>query len=171
MEKMEMVYKSEALKNGWAGIGSHKTWWFDTAEQYSKIYSLDRQGIPIVWDDEVFNVEETRQCTGENTCTIILVDKKKKALVLIHKDLDNVQILGGVNKEVSWEDYNKYGLWAVKKHCTGYELEAVIFNPNIKTLENKFKVVKAIIKKVIETRNLTIGKDHDESASKKDTED
>ena len=166
MEQMEMIYQSEALSNGWAGIGSHKTWWFDTAEQYSKIYTLDRQGIPIVWDDEVFSVEETRQCTKDDTCTIILTDKKKKALVLIHKDLDNVQILGGVEKELFWEDYNRQGLWAVKKYCTGYELEAVIFNPNIKTLE-KFKVVKAIIKKVIETRNIIRGKDH-EPASKKD---
>ena len=169
MENMEMIYQSEALSNGWAGIGSQRIWWFDTAEQYSKIYTLDRQGIPIVWDDETFSVEEIRQCIKDDTCTIILSDNKKKALVLIHKDLDNVQILGGVEKDIFWEDYNRQGLYAIKKHCTGYELEAVIFNPKIKTLE-KFKVVKAIIKQVIETRDLIKGKDH-EPTQKKDTED
>jgi hypothetical protein len=166
MEQMEMIYQSQELSNGWAGIGSHRTWWFDTATQYSKIYTLDRQGIPIVWDDEVFGVDETRQCTGNNTCTIILKDKKKKVLVLIHKDLDHVLIQGAVDKKISWQDYNQFGLWAIKKHLTGFDLEAVIFNPNIKTLE-KFKVVKAIIKKIIETRNIIRGKNH-EPASKKD---
>ena len=169
MEKMEMVYQSEALANGWAGIGSQRTWWFDTATQYSKVYTLDRQGIPIVWDDEVFGLEETTQCTKNDTCTFILKDKKKKVLVLIHKDLDQILIQGSINKKILWEDYNRLGLWAVKKHCTGFDLEAVIFNPKIKTLE-KFKVVKAIIKKVIETRDLIKGKDH-EPASKKDTAD
>jgi len=170
MEKqIEMIYQSEALTNGWAGIGSDKTWWFDTAEQYSKIYTLDRAGIPIVWDDQTFSVEEIQQCTKDDTCTIILSDKKKKILVLIHKDLDHVPMLGAVNKEVSWEDYQKLGLYAVKKHCPTFKLEAIIFNPNIKTLE-KFKVVKAIIKKVIETRNIIRGKDH-EPAQKKDKAD
>jgi hypothetical protein len=169
MEQMEMIYQSQELANGWAGIGSHKTWWFDTAEQYSKIYTLDRQGIPIVWDDEVFGVEETRQSTKDDTCTIILKDKKKKVLILIHKDLDHVLIQGAVDKKVSWEDYNTLGLWAIKKHCTGFELEAVIFNPKIKTLE-KFGIIKSIIKKIIETRDLIKGKDH-EPAQKKDKED
>ena len=168
-QQMETVYQSEALSNGWAGIGSQRTWWFDTTEQYSKIYTLDRQGIPIVWDDEVFDVEETRQCTKNDTCTIILKDKKKKALVLIHKELDHVLIQGGVAKEIEWEDYNKEGLWAVKKHCTGYNLEAVIFNPKIKTLE-KYGIVKTIIKKIINTRDLIRGKDH-ESAKAKDKAD
>ena len=160
MEKqMEMIYQSEALTNGWVGIGSDKSWWFDTSEQYRKVYTLDKQGIPIVWDDQAFTTEEVRECTKDDTCTMILADKKKKVLVLIHKDLDNVLIQGAVNKEVSWEDYTKLGLWAVKKNCPTFKLEAVIFNPNIKTLE-KHKVVKAIIKKVIETRDLTKGKDH-----------
>lgn len=167
-KQIEMIYQSEALTNGWVGIGSDKAWWFDTSEQYRKVYTLDKQGIPIVFDEEAYSVEEVRQCTGDDTCTIILADKKKKILVLIHKDLDNVLIQGAVNKEVSWEDYTKFGLWAVKKHCTAFKLEAVVFNPNIKTLE-KFKVVKAIIKKVIETRDLTKGKDH--AAPKKDKAD
>jgi len=168
MENLEMVYQSEALTNGYAGIDSHRNWWLDTSEQYSKIYSLDKKGIPIVWDDETYSVDEIRQCTKNDTCTIILFDKNKKVLVLVHKDLDNVLIQGAVNQEVSWDDYAKFGLWAVKKNCPTFKLEAVVFNPNIKTLE-KFKVVKAIIKKVIETRDLTKGKDH--AASKKDKED
>jgi len=156
MQQMEMIYQSEALKNGWAGIGSNRTWWFDTTEEYGKPYTLDRQGIPIGWDDAVYPVEETRRCTGDNTCTIILTNKKQKALVLIHKDLDHVLILGNVDKKVTWEDYNRLGLWAVKKHLTEYDLDAIIINPKIKTLE-KFKVLKSVIKKVIATRNLMKG--------------
>jgi hypothetical protein len=166
--QQEIIYQSEALNNGWLGIGSDRTWWFDTSEEYQKRYTLDKKGIPIGWDDGVYPVEETRQCTGDNTCTIILANKQKKALVLVHKDLDHVLILGSINKKVEWEDYNSQGLWAIKKHLTEYSLDAVIINPKIKTLE-KFKVVKAIIKKVIETRNLE-GKDH-EPAQEEDTED
>jgi hypothetical protein len=169
MQKMEKVYQSEALINGWESISSHRAFWFDTTEEFAKSYTLDKKGIPIVWDEETFEVEETRQATVDDTCTIILTNKKKKVLVLIHRDLDNVVIQGGVVKEVDWGNYNSEGLWAIKKHCTGYTMEAVILNPKIKTLE-KFKVVKAIIKKVIETRNLMEGKDH-EPAQKKDTED
>jgi len=168
-QQMEMIYQSESLANGWAGIGSNRTWWFDTSEDYGKLYTLDRQGIPIGWCDGVYQVEETRQCTRDNTCTIILTNKKQKALVLIHRDLEHVLILGGVDKKVEWEDYNRMGLWAVKKHLTEYDLEAVIINPKIKTLE-KFKVVKAIIKKVLETRDLMKGDDH-EPAQKEDTAD
>ena len=169
MNKVERIYQSEALINGWEGIGSHRTWWFETEEEYLKRYTLDRQGIPIVWDDEVFDVEETRECTGDDTCTIILASEKKKALVLINKDLDHVLIQGSVKKEIDWEDYNREGLWAVKKHCTGYALEAVIINPKIKTLE-KFKVVKSIIKKVIEARDFIQGGDH-ESAGEENKKD
>jgi hypothetical protein len=32
MTQMETVYQSEALIKGWAGIGPHRTWWFDTSE-------------------------------------------------------------------------------------------------------------------------------------------
>jgi hypothetical protein len=169
MQKKEIIYQSEALISGWGIIGSHRTWWFDTIGNYDRPYTLDSQGIPIGWCDGVYDVKETRECTEDNTCTIILNHKKQKALILIHRELDHVFILGGVNKQVSWDDYNKLGLWAVKKHLIEYTLEAVIINPKIKTLE-KFKVVKAIIKKVIETRNLMEGKDH-EPAQKKDTED
>lgn len=167
MGKMEMIYNSEALISGWLGIGPNRTWWFDTSQDYGKIYSLDRQGIPIVWDDDAFDVTETKECTGEYTCTIILANKKKKVLVLVHRDLDHVLILGSINKQITWEDYNGRGLWAVKQHLTGYDLEAVIFDPKIKTLE-KLKVVKGIIKKVIATRDIMKGKDN-EPAQTEDT--
>ena len=42
-------------------------------------------------------------------------------------------------------------MWAAKKHCPDYKLEAVIINPKIKTLE-KLGVVKGIIKKVMEAK-------------------
>lgn len=72
-------------------------------EDYTKRYTLDKQGTSIVWDDETFSVEETRQCTGDDTCTIILANKDKKALVLIHRDLDHVLIKGGVEKKIEWQ--------------------------------------------------------------------
>jgi hypothetical protein len=124
-----------------------------------------------VWDDEgaEFTVEETRQCTGEDTCTVILSHNKKRALVMVSGKLEHVKVLGGVQKDVSWEDYTREGLWTVKKHMPDYALQAVIINPNIKTLE-KFKVVKAIIKKVVDARDYIQGGNH-EPDSEENTED
>ena len=79
---------------------------------------------------------------------------------MVNSKLENVKVLGGVQKDVSWEDYSREGLWAVKKHISAFALEAVIINPNIKTLE-KFKVVKAIIKKVVEARDYIQGGNHE----------
>ena len=162
MNKTERIYQSEALSEGWEKIGNDRPYWFDTSVTYQKRYSLDGRGIPIVWDDEdiEFPVEDTRQCTGDDTCTIILAQNKKRALVMVNRQLDAVRVLGGVEKEVTWEDYTKKGLWAVKQHIAGYALEAVIINPKIKTLE-RFKVVKSIIKKVIETRSFIQGGKHE----------
>ena len=162
MNKAERIYQSEALSEGWEKIGNDRPYWFDTSVTYQKRYSLDGRGIPIVWDDEdiEFPVEDTRQCTGDDTCTIILAQNKKRALVMVNRQLDAVRVLGGVEKEVTWEDYTKKGLWAVKQHIAGYALEAVIINPKIKTLE-RFKVVKSIIKKVIETRSFIQGGKHE----------
>lgn len=148
MKAFEKIYRSEALIRGWTAIGPNRTWWFDTAEAYPKQYTLDRQGIPICWDDDVFQVEETRLCTGDDTCTILLVDKDKKVLVMIHKDQPNVLIKGAVSKEVTWEDYNREGLWAIKKHCPEYRLDAVIINPKMKTLQ-KYKILKSLVKEVV----------------------
>ena len=156
MNQTERIYQSKALTEGWANIGAGKTWWFDTSEVYQKRYSLDLQGIPIYWDDESFISVEIQACTMDDICTIILSQNKKRALVMVSSKLEHVKVLGGVQKDVSWEDYTRQGLWAVKKHMPDYALQAVIINPNIKTLE-KFKVVKAIIKKVVEARDYIQG--------------
>ncbi|CAB1060137.1 hypothetical protein D1BOALGB6SA_4902 [Olavius sp. associated proteobacterium Delta 1] len=171
MNKAERIYQSEALTNGWKKIGPDRPWWFDTSTKYPNVYSLDGKGVPLVWDDENinFSVSETRQCTGEDTCTIILSHNKKRALVMVNSKLERVKVLGSVQKDVGWEDYTREGLWSVKKHISDFALEAVIINPNIKTLE-KFKVVKSIIKKVIEARDFTQGGEH-ESAGEENTED
>lgn len=166
--KKEKVFNSQVVIDGWDGIDQYRTWWFDTSVTYPKRYSLDNEGIPICWDVETFPVEETRKCTGDDTCTIVLSNKNKKVLIVIHKDLDHVMIQGSVTKEITWEDYNREGLWAVKKHLPGYALEAVIINPKVKTLE-KHKVVKAVIKKVIEAANIMKGKDSG-PAKKEDSE-
>lgn len=165
MKTVEKIYWSDALMNGWTAIGPGRTWWFDTSEVYPAQYSLDRQGVPICWDDDVFKVEETRECTGDDTCTIILAaDKDKKAVVMIHKDQPNVLIKGSVVREVTWADYNREGLWAVKKHCSGYKLEAVIINPKMKTLQ-KYKILKSLVQEIV--RDTGKG-DVNEPAAKKD---
>jgi hypothetical protein len=160
MNQTERIYQSKALTEGWANIGAGKTWWFDTSEVYQKRYSLDLLGIPIYWDDESFTSVEIQACTMDDICTIILSQNKKRALVMVSSKLEHVKVLGGVQKDVGWEDYTREGLWAVKKHMSDYALQAVIINPNIKTLE-KFKVVKAIIKKVVDARDYIQGGNHE----------
>ena len=165
----ERVFQSDALAIGWRGIGPDRTWWFDTSANYGKRYSLDGQGIPIYWDEDVFPVEETRECNGDDTCTVILSNGKKRVLIVINKHLEHVMVQGSIEKKVPWVDYNRQGLWAAKKHCTDYGLMAVVINPMIKTLE-KFKVLKSTIKKVIAARDIMKGKDN-EPAETADTAD
>ena len=171
MNQTERIYQSKSLSEAWGKIEIVRPWWFDTSTKYPDVYTLDGKGAPIVWDDEgvEFSVTETRQCTGDDTGTIILAHNKKRALVMVSGKLEHVKVLGGVQKDVSWEDYTREGLWAVKKHMSDYVLQAVIINPNIKTLE-KFKVVKAIIKKVVEARDYIQGGNH-EPAIEKNTKD
>ena len=159
MDQVERVFKSKTLVEGWEAINQFRTWWFDTSQYYGNEYSLDGKGIPICWDDDEFETEETRNCTGDDTCTIILVNKRKKALVIINKNIDDVLINGSVTERISWDEYTREGLWAVKKHCPSYVLEAVIINPKIKTLE-KFKVIKPVIKKIVELRDFIEGGDN-----------
>ena len=153
MKKTEKVFQSDELAKNWESVGAYRPWWFDTSTKYAKIYTFDGKGIPIVWDDEEteFTVEETRECTGDGTCALVLSNKKKRALVLVHRDLPHVMIHGSIEKKIEWQEYTKEGLWAAKKHCPGYKLEAVIMNPKIKTLE-KLSVVKGIIRKVMEAK-------------------
>jgi len=150
----ERIYESKALTEGWTKIGDDKvkTWWFDTEGGYPKRQTLDQKGAPIVWDDETFTVEIIKECIEEHTCTAILSKNKKRVLVVICKALDHVIVQGSVQKKISWEDYTRDGLWAVKKHCKDYTLVAVVLNPMIKTLE-KYKVLKTTIKKVIAARD------------------
>lgn len=171
MSNKERVFKSPALSQGWENIGSerNKTWWFTTTESYAKRYSLDKNGAPVYWDEESFTVPEVRECTGDDTCSIILSHNNKKILVLIHKDMPKVLIQGKISKEIGWDDYTTNGLMAIKRHCQKHSLEAIIINPRIKTLE-EFKVLKSIIKKVIEARELLKG-DDSEPASKENTKD
>ena len=167
MNQTERIYQSKALTEAWGKIEIGRPWWFDTSTKYPDVYTLDGKGVPVVWDDEAveFTVAETRQCTGDDTGTIILAHNKKRVLVMVSGKLEHVKVLGGVQKDVSWEDYTREGLWAVKKHMPDYALQAVIINPNIKTLE-KFKVVKAIIKKVVEARDYIQGGNHEPAKEK-----
>jgi len=165
----ERIFQSDALVTGWRGIGPDRTWWFDTSANYGKRYTLDERGVPIYWDEDAFPVEETRECTGEDTCTVILSKGRKRVMVVINKALDHVIVQGSVEEKISWKEYNREGLWAVKKHCTDYAMVAVVINPFVKTLE-KFKVLKSTIKKVVAARDLMKGADN-ESAEKENSAD
>lgn len=154
--KNERVFKGEELTKGWRGITDNKSkvWWFDTSEEYSKRYSLDRAGVPIYWDDGTYTVEDIRESTMEDTCTVVLTDKReRKALVIVHKKVPQVLIRGAVEKDIEWEEYTREGLWSVKKHCLAHTLEAVVINPKIKTL-NSMGFVKSLVAKALEGKDL-----------------
>jgi len=167
MKNNERIYKNKALTKAWDDMDMFKTWWFDTSDEYPKHYSLDKQGVPICWDDITYPVQETIDCTGDDICTIILSNKDQIAILVVNKDLENVMVQGSVTASITWDKYNTKGLLAVREQCPGYKLEAVIINPRIKTLE-KFNVVKSIIKKIIEARDFTEG-DKNEPANQEDS--
>lgn len=171
MKKTEKMFTGEELAKGWESVGEYRPWWFDTSARYPKVYTMDGKGAPIVWDDEgvEYQVVVTRECTGDDTCAIVLSNKKKRVLIMVHRDLPHVMMHGSVEKKIEWQEYNDKGLWAAKKHCPDYRIEAAVINPKVKTLE-KLGVVKTIIKKVMEDKINQKGGD-DEPASGKDSKD
>lgn len=155
----ERIFKSTSLREGWEEISTVVPWWFDTegeGNEYVKQDTLGGGGVPIVWDDSTWTIEDIKACTGNNVCSAILAKNKKKILILVHRDLPNIIIHGNATKEVPWDAYTKEGLWSIKKHFPEYDLQTVIVNPKVKTLE-KFGVLKSIIKKTIETMDLLKG--------------
>ena len=166
-QKKEKVYTGMALQTGWQKITADRgrVWWFYTTEKFAKRWSLDGQGVPICWDDEEYTVQEVRQGTGDDVCTAILNnDHEEKLMLLISTDMPAVLIQGKDCHEVSWADYTKEGLYAVKKAFPHTRLEAVIINPKIATLQS-FGVVKHIIQGIVEETDFFKEGKSNESAS------
>jgi len=148
--KGEIVFTGMALQKGWERVNAERVWWFYTAERFSKRWSLDGQGVPITWDETEYGPEEIREGTGNDVCVAILNnDHEEKLLLVVQSDMPTLLILGKRSRSVSWEDYAKEGLHTVKKLLPRSRLEAVVINPNLKTLE-RFGVVKPIIEGVVE---------------------
>jgi hypothetical protein len=143
----ERVFKNKKLSDGWKNIGTDVPWWFDIGEE-DKADTLGKTGVPILWGDEAYTIEEIKECTGEEVCSIFLTKDDKKVMVLVNKDLPQILIYETTTKAVTWKDYTKEGLWAIKKQFPDYGLEAVVINPKLKTLE-KFGVLSQIINETI----------------------
>jgi hypothetical protein len=155
--KGEIVFTGMALQKGWEKV--------NTAERFSKRWSLDGQGVPITWDETEYRPEEIREGTGNDVCAAILNnDHQEKLLLVVQSDMPTLLILGKRSRTINWEDYAKEGLYTVKKLLPRSRLEAVVINPTVKTLE-RFGVVKPIIEGVVEETVFFKGGDSGESSS------
>ena len=164
--KQETLFTGIALQKGWERVNAERAWWFYTAERFSKRWSLDGQGVPITWDETEYGAEQIREGTGTDVCTAILNDDhEEKLLLVVQSDTPTLLILGKRSRTINWEAYAKEGLYTVKKLLPRSRLEAVVINPNVKTLE-RFGVIKPIIEGVVEeTVFFKEGGDSGESSS------
>jgi len=158
MANAEKVYQSPALTQGWENLKDGDFYIFDTVNDYSKKYHLDKKNAPIGWDEEAYTVDEAKECFEDDACTAILTNKKEKVLVIVKADLPCVLAEGKGQTRIGWESYATDGVMAIKKLFKGYVLEAVVINPKVKTLEG-LGVLKAIIQRVMAGKDLTKGAD------------
>jgi hypothetical protein len=158
MSNTEKVYQSPALTQGWENLKDGDFYIFDTVNDYSKKYHLDKKNAPIGWDEEAYTVDEAKECFEDDACTAILTNKKEKVLVIVKADLPWVVAEGKGQTRIGWESYAKDGVMAIKKLFKGYALEAVVINPKVKTLEG-LGVLKAIIQRVMAGKDLMKGAD------------
>jgi hypothetical protein len=158
MPNPEKVYQSPALTTGWENLQDGDFYLFDTVNDYAKKYHLDKRNGPIGSDEELYTVEEAKECFGDDACTAILGNKKEKVLVIVKADLPYVLVQGKGETRIGWESYAKDGVMAIKRLFKGYALEAVVINPRVKTLED-LGVLKAIIQRVMAGKDLMKGAD------------
>ena len=158
MSNPEKVYQSPALTQGWENLEDGDFYLFDTINDYSKKYHLDKKNTPIGWDEEAYTVDEAKECFEDDACTAILTNKKEKVLVIVKADLPYILAEGKAQVRIGWESYANDGVMAIKRLFKGYALEAVVINPKVKTLEG-LGVLKAIIHRVMAGKDLTKGAD------------
>jgi hypothetical protein len=148
--KQESLFTGMALQKGWERVNAERAWWFYTAERFSKRWSLDGQGVPITWDETEYGAEQIREGTGNDVCAAILNnDHEEKLLLVVQAEMPTLLILGKRSRTIGWEAYAKEGLYTVKKLLPRSRLEAVVINPNLKTLE-RLGVIKPIFVGVVE---------------------
>jgi len=158
MANPEKVYQSPALTLGWENLKDGDFYIFDTVNDYSKKYHLDKKNAPIGFDEDPYTVDEAKECFEDDACTAILTNKKEKVLVIVKADLPCVLAEGKAQVRISWEVYATDGVMAIKRLFKGYVLEAVVINPKVKTLEG-LGVLKPIIHRVMAGKDLTKGAD------------
>ena len=156
MANAEKVYQSPALTLGWENLKDGDYYLFDTVNDYSKKYHLDKKNTPIGWDEDPYTVDEAKECFEDDACTAILGNKKEKVLVIVKADLPYILAEGKAQVRVGWEAYAKDGVMAIKRLFKGYVLEAVVINPKVKTLEG-LGVIKPIIQRVMAGKDLVKG--------------
>ena len=131
----------------------------DIIQQTLHVFSV------LCWDDEQFTVQEIKEGTAEDTCVAVLNnDHEERLMLLVNAEMPALLVQGKDCHEVSWADYTKEGLYAVKKTFPHTRLEAVIINPKIMTLKS-FGVVKHIIKGIVEETDFFKEGERNESAS------
>ena len=158
----ERIFKgSKNLERAWEEMGTTVPWWFDTVdeEDYDKADTLDGMGVPIVWDDEDWSVEDIKEGTGDDLCALVLRKDREQVLILINRELPHILSQESPIREIEWEDYTREGLWAVKKLYPDFKLEAVVINPRIKTLD-KIGVLQSIIRERLGREDILNGGDN-----------
>jgi hypothetical protein len=155
----EMIFQRPALTQAWANLKEGDLYVFDVVSDYPKKYHLDKsKDGPIGQDDPpvVYEVEDILYCIGNDTVTAILGKGKDKVLVVLSKDLPYLLIQGKDQIKVPLEKHGKEGVYGIKKLFPDYQLEAVVVNPKIKTLE-ELGVLKSMVKQALADKDLVEG--------------
>ena len=157
----EMIFQRPVLTKAWDAIEEKYPCFFDTVNHYAKSGHIDgMKDGPIGWEDASCTVEDVKEMIGNDTCAAILTKQKDKLLVIVQKDLPAILVQGKPKKKISWEDYAKSGVWAIKRHYPDYRLDAVVINPKTKTLE-ELGVLKSMISQVLAGKDLVEGGKHE----------
>jgi hypothetical protein len=155
----EIIFQRPALTQGWENLKPGELYFFDTVNKYAKKYHLDLSKDGPIGRDEpsiVYEVEDILGCIGDDTIATILTRGPDKLLVLLTKELPYLLIQGKDQKRISLEDHGKEGIYGIKKLYPDYQLEAVVINPRMKTLE-KLGVLKSIIKQAVKAKDFLKG--------------
>lgn len=163
----EMIFQRPALTEGWANLKEGDLFYFDTVSgNYPKKQHLDNsKDGPIGSDSDPYEVEDVLYCIGDDTIAAILGKGKDKLLVVLTKALPFLLIQGKDQKKIPLEQHGKEGVYGIKKLFPDYQLEAVVINPKIQTLE-KLGVLKSIINQAVKAQDFLKGEENG-SAGKK----